>query len=97
MYVNIYKFVLVLSFNTIYVFFLSLGFYGKFVGENRGRFIYSYIIYGLVWFFFFYFYVGFLYICFLRTFDIMINNRDVIRLYRILYFFDIRLEVRVCL
>lgn len=54
MHVNIYKPVLVLSSNTTHAFFLPPGFHGKSVGENRGRFTYSHITHGLVWFFFFF-------------------------------------------
>lgn len=47
-------------------------------------------------FFFFHLHAGFLYTCLSRTFDIVINNRDAIRLHRISHFPDIRLEARVC-
>lgn len=91
-YINLYY----LSSNTTHAFFLPPGFHGKSVGENRGRFTYSHITHGLVWFFFLHLRAGFLYTCLSRMFDIVINNRDAIRLHRISHFPDIRLEARVC-
>lgn len=92
-YINLYY----LSSNTTHAFFLPPGFHGKSVGENRRRFTYSHITHGLVWvFFFLHLRAGFLYTCLSRMFDIVINNRDAIRLHRISHFPDIRLEARVC-
>lgn len=92
MYINLYY----LSSNTIHAFFLPPGFHGKSVGENRGRFTQSHHSWLSVGFFFLHLCAGFLYTCLSHTFDIVINNRNAIRLHGISHFPDIRLEARVC-